>query len=394
MNRAVVARATWGLARELLASVPQAAARGVVVGGDARRMSRELAEDVAAILAGAGISVLLFDDPVPTPLVGFTVKRMRAAARGGHHREPQSARVQRLQGVLGERRPDRAPDRRAHRGRHRARPLRAGRAAAAAAAAPRARARHRRAARCGRRVPRRRGVRWRCTRKPAIGTCTSSTRRSTAWATRSCAARSLPRASRTSRACPSSGSRTAPSPRSRSRTPRSRARWTARWPSRGPARRTLVLANDPDVGPPRHGVPRGRRVPAAHGQRARSAPRALSPDGEAGDPSARRPGVDRLVAAARPHRGGPRRPLRRDADGLQVDREPRDRPGARGLRVRLRIRRGPRVLRRERRVTTRTASRRRCSRPKSRRSSGSAARPSAARSTRSPGAGASSRARR
>ena len=80
MNRAVVARATWGLARELLASVPQAAERGVVVGGDARRMSRELAEDVAAILAGAGISVVLFNDPVPTPLVGFTVKRMRAAA--------------------------------------------------------------------------------------------------------------------------------------------------------------------------------------------------------------------------------------------------------------------------------------------------------------------------
>jgi phosphomannomutase len=80
MNRAVVARATWGLARELLASVPNAAERGVVVGGDARRMSREFVEDVAAILAGAGLPVVLFGDPVPTPLVGFTVKRLRAAA--------------------------------------------------------------------------------------------------------------------------------------------------------------------------------------------------------------------------------------------------------------------------------------------------------------------------
>ena len=80
MNRAVVARATWGLARELLESVPDAAPRGVVVGGDARRMSRELAEDVAAILAGAGLRVVLFRDPVPTPLVGYTVKRLRAAA--------------------------------------------------------------------------------------------------------------------------------------------------------------------------------------------------------------------------------------------------------------------------------------------------------------------------
>jgi phosphomannomutase len=80
MNRAVVARATWGLARELLESVPGAAERGVVVGRDARRMSREFAEDVAAILAGAGLRVVLFRDPVPTPLVGFTVKRLRAAA--------------------------------------------------------------------------------------------------------------------------------------------------------------------------------------------------------------------------------------------------------------------------------------------------------------------------
>jgi len=80
MNRAVVARATWGLAREILASVPGAAERGVVVGGDARRMSRELSEDTAAILAAAGLRVVLFAEPVPTPLVGFAVRRLRAAA--------------------------------------------------------------------------------------------------------------------------------------------------------------------------------------------------------------------------------------------------------------------------------------------------------------------------
>jgi len=80
MNRAVVARATWGLARELLASVPQAEKRGVVVGGDARRMSRELSEDTAAILAAAGLRVFLFPEPVPTPIVGFAVKHLRAAA--------------------------------------------------------------------------------------------------------------------------------------------------------------------------------------------------------------------------------------------------------------------------------------------------------------------------
>ncbi|HEX3769324.1 MAG TPA: phospho-sugar mutase [Polyangiaceae bacterium] len=80
MNRAVVARTTWGLARELLESVPGAAERGVVVGRDGRRMSRELAEDVAAILAGVGLKVVFFPSPVPTPLVGFAVKRLGAAA--------------------------------------------------------------------------------------------------------------------------------------------------------------------------------------------------------------------------------------------------------------------------------------------------------------------------
>ncbi|MGH7439397.1 MAG: phospho-sugar mutase [Polyangiaceae bacterium] len=80
MNRAVVARATWGLAQEILATVPDAPSRPVIVGGDARRMSRELSEDTATILAAAGLQVLLFRKPVPTPLVGFAVKELRAAA--------------------------------------------------------------------------------------------------------------------------------------------------------------------------------------------------------------------------------------------------------------------------------------------------------------------------
>ncbi len=79
MNRAVVARASWALAQELLASVPKAAERGVVVGGDARRMSRELSEDTASILAGAGLRVFLSAEPVPTPFVAFAVKYLGAA---------------------------------------------------------------------------------------------------------------------------------------------------------------------------------------------------------------------------------------------------------------------------------------------------------------------------
>jgi phosphomannomutase len=80
MNRAVVARATWALARVLLDTVPGAAERGVMVGCDARRMSPEFSEDVAAILAAAGLRVALFPRPVPTPVVGFAVKHLGAAA--------------------------------------------------------------------------------------------------------------------------------------------------------------------------------------------------------------------------------------------------------------------------------------------------------------------------
>ncbi len=79
MNRAVVARATWGLARTLLALVPDAAERGVIVGGDARAMSRQFSEDAASILAAAGLRVALFPEPVPTPLVGFAVGHLGAA---------------------------------------------------------------------------------------------------------------------------------------------------------------------------------------------------------------------------------------------------------------------------------------------------------------------------
>ncbi len=80
MNRAVVARASWGVAQELLATVARAAERGVVVGYDGRHMSREFAEDTAAILAAQGLRAHLFTTVCPTPLVAFAVKRLGAAA--------------------------------------------------------------------------------------------------------------------------------------------------------------------------------------------------------------------------------------------------------------------------------------------------------------------------
>jgi phosphomannomutase len=84
MNRVVVSRATWGLGTWLIEASatggPDPRARGVALGFDGRYSSREFAEDAAAVLAGLGIPVHLFADPVPTPLLSFATARAGAAA--------------------------------------------------------------------------------------------------------------------------------------------------------------------------------------------------------------------------------------------------------------------------------------------------------------------------
>jgi phosphomannomutase len=83
MNRAVVLRTTHGLAHYLLATCGGpggGAGKGVVIGFDGRRMSRELAEDTACAFAGAGVKALLFANEVPTPLLAFAVSHLGCAA--------------------------------------------------------------------------------------------------------------------------------------------------------------------------------------------------------------------------------------------------------------------------------------------------------------------------
>jgi phosphomannomutase len=80
MNRAVVRTATAALASWLLGREASAAEAGVVIGCDARHRSEEFADEVARVLAGAGIRVHLLPPRQPTPLLAFAVKLLRAAA--------------------------------------------------------------------------------------------------------------------------------------------------------------------------------------------------------------------------------------------------------------------------------------------------------------------------
>ena len=80
MNRVLVRKVTAGLAAYLLEQVPDARARGVLIGHDARRNSRVFAEDTARVLGGAGLRVYLAHRPWPTPTTAWAVVAKQACA--------------------------------------------------------------------------------------------------------------------------------------------------------------------------------------------------------------------------------------------------------------------------------------------------------------------------
>jgi phosphomannomutase len=78
MNRVLVAQAAAGIA----AYLKNIGGKSVVIGYDARINSDVFARDSAAIFAGAGLDVLLFDGYVPTPVLAFATKFGTAQADG------------------------------------------------------------------------------------------------------------------------------------------------------------------------------------------------------------------------------------------------------------------------------------------------------------------------
>ena len=79
MNRVLVAQAALGLAQYLLEHATDEQP-SVVIGFDGRKNSDIFARDSAEIMAGCGISVLLFETHAPTPLVAFAVKHLGLSA--------------------------------------------------------------------------------------------------------------------------------------------------------------------------------------------------------------------------------------------------------------------------------------------------------------------------
>lgn len=79
MNVYTVRRATKGLA-DYIGKMEGAAARGVVIAYDSRRMSDTFAKETALVLAASGVRALLFPSLRPVPVLSFSVRHLGAMA--------------------------------------------------------------------------------------------------------------------------------------------------------------------------------------------------------------------------------------------------------------------------------------------------------------------------
>ena len=99
MNIYTVRKATQGLANYI--AKKEAKAQGVAIAYDSRRMSPEFADEAALCLAANGIKAYVFESLRPTPEHFFCSQKAWMYCRNQYYSEPQSAGIQRIQGILG-----------------------------------------------------------------------------------------------------------------------------------------------------------------------------------------------------------------------------------------------------------------------------------------------------
>ncbi len=80
MNRLVIQETAAGLGHYLIAQLPDAKSRGVVIGYDGRPDSKQFAHDTASVLTSLGIKTYLTYQVAATPIVAFGVRHFNAAA--------------------------------------------------------------------------------------------------------------------------------------------------------------------------------------------------------------------------------------------------------------------------------------------------------------------------
>jgi phosphoglucomutase len=80
INVHIVRHVTRALANLILREGPEAAARGVAIACDCRLHAEEYARQAACVLAGRGITALLFDELRPTPELSFAIREHRCIA--------------------------------------------------------------------------------------------------------------------------------------------------------------------------------------------------------------------------------------------------------------------------------------------------------------------------
>ena len=78
MNIYTVGMATQGLANYIKKTPSKG--RGIVIARDSRRFSDLFASETAAIMAGNGIPVYLFEDITPTPLASYAIRHLKAVS--------------------------------------------------------------------------------------------------------------------------------------------------------------------------------------------------------------------------------------------------------------------------------------------------------------------------